>query len=176
MKEDLFSLVLLATLPSVVVGGTVFIMLKKYFDAENRKRTIEFRSKNARTTLPLRLQAYERMILLLERLNFNSLLLRIKEPGMSAAALHHLLVEIIRAEFEHNLSQQIYLGHDTWVSIVNSKEDLIKKIHQSYAMVGQEASSLDLSKKIVELFMEDETQLMLKAQLMIKREAADLLS
>lgn len=80
-------------------------------------------------SLPLRLQAYERMALYLERIEPNQLVMRIHASGLTVAQEKNLLLTAIRSEFEHNLSQQIYISNDVWNKICDAKNDIIEIIN-----------------------------------------------
>ncbi len=84
---------------------------------------------NSRTVTPIKLQAYERIVLFLERISLESLLLRVSSPDMSASQLHTALLNAIRNEFEHNLSQQIYMSPQAWEVVSNASSNMIKIIN-----------------------------------------------
>lgn len=100
--------------------------------------------------LTLRLQAYERMIVFIDRLNPSNLFLRLNEPGISVHILHRLALHEIRTEFQHNVSQQLYLNAESWNVLCRLKEDTIAMINNAASTLPPEASGTDLSKKIVE--------------------------
>lgn len=79
--------------------------------------------------LPLRLQAYERMALYLERIEPTQLVMRIHAPGLTVAQEQNLLLTAIRSEFEHNLSQQIYISNPVWKQICNAKDDITEIVN-----------------------------------------------
>lgn len=79
--------------------------------------------------LPLRLQAYERMALYLERIELTQLVMRIHAPGLTVAQEQNLLLTAIRSEFEHNLSQQIYISNPVWKQICNAKDDITEIVN-----------------------------------------------
>ncbi len=79
--------------------------------------------------LPLRLQAYERMALYLERIEPNQLVMRIHAPGLTVAQEQNLLLTAIRSEFEHNLSQQIYISNEVWNKVCDARDDIIEIIN-----------------------------------------------
>ncbi|MGZ5243074.1 MAG: DUF7935 family protein [Bacteroidia bacterium] len=166
--------VLKFTIPAVLVVAAMYILLKKFFENEEKKRYYELRNNTHKSILPIRLQAYERLTLLLERLSVNNLILRVKKPGMSAADLMQALLAEIRAEFDHNLSQQIYVSHEAWQYVSNGKEGLVKLINISYSTLPQGASSMDLSKAIFENAMKEDYPATYKALLYIKKEAQEL--
>ncbi len=95
---DFFMEITKFMLPGILVAGTVFFLLNKYFANENRKRLYEMKINNQKAALPIRLAAYERLTILLERMSANNLILRVIEPGMSASNLHAALLTEIRAE------------------------------------------------------------------------------
>jgi len=104
--------------------------------------------------LPLRLQAYERFVLFLERIHPSNLLMRISNPELRAAQLQALLVRTIREEFEYNLSQQLYISGQSWELIKNAKEEMVAMINKASMKTGEQAPSGDLVKAILELLVE----------------------
>lgn len=161
-------------IPALIVFATVWIILKKYLDNEQRKRLYEIKISNQRTALPLRLQAYERLTLLLERLSVNNLIVRVKKQGMSSADLQAALLFEIRSEFDHNLAQQIYVSQDVWNQIKIAKEDLIKSINIAYASLGPDGTAMDLTKVIFDIYMKQEYPATFKALLYLKKEVTEL--
>lgn len=107
------------TLPSVVVSVLVYYILDRFLKEENKKRELEVRLKLAQDTNPQRLQAYERMALFLERIRPTSLVRRVQSE--SVKDLEYELINTIQVEFEHNLSQQIYINPQTWKIIFSAK-------------------------------------------------------
>jgi len=101
--------------------------------------------------LPLRLQAYERLVLFLERIHPANLLLRISDPGMTALQLQSSLVRTIREEFEYNLSQQLYISGNSWELVKNAKEETIALINQADSGLQEDAPGADLVKKILDI-------------------------
>ncbi len=110
-------------LPSLVVLATAYYLLKLFLDKEAEKTEIQMKSDLQKLSLPVRMQAYERLVLLLERIEPAGLLIRSNVPGMSAAQLQSELVQSIRSEFEHNLSQQLYVSTKVWEMVRNAREE-----------------------------------------------------
>jgi hypothetical protein len=137
-------------LPALIVFSTTWVLLWYFFKSSEKRRKIEFALKNHEITTPLRLQAYERMTLLLERISIDSLLTRTNQPGMNSRQLHTELLASIRLEFEHNLSQQIYMSSSAWEMIRNARIQMIKVINTSAEKTDPIAPALELSKNIVE--------------------------
>jgi hypothetical protein len=108
-------------------------------------------------TLPLILQAYERLTLFLERITIDSLVVREQDDDFTARDFHQHLLGEIRAEYEHNLTQQIYISGDAWNVVRNAKEATINMINRAAIQVNPDGPALELSKKIIEIQMEVET-------------------
>jgi len=95
------------TLPSVALFAAVYFILRQYYQQQTKMNLLHNRQTNEKITLPLKLQAYERLILLCERIDIPDLLLRLKVPGTSAQELRSALLLAVQQEFEHNLTQQL---------------------------------------------------------------------
>jgi predicted AlkP superfamily phosphohydrolase/phosphomutase len=98
------------------------------------------------------------------------MLLRLNTPGIPAREFHRILLEEIRNEYNHNVSQQIYMSEDVWNLVKNAKEDLIIQINEASQAMSPEASSLDLAKKIFELAMDKKIDPMGHALSEVKKE------
>lgn len=142
------------TIPSVVVFFTAYFLFKEFLQLDKNRRMQELKSERVRISLPIRLQAYERIILFLERISPNNLVMRLHKPDMSAGEFHRLLVHTIREEFSHNLSQQLYISIPAWEKVKNAKEEMIRQINTSVAQLDDTATALDLSNKLLELSVE----------------------
>ncbi len=107
----------------VMVAGAVYIT-KMVVEAKSKIAALASGKKNQSVVLPLRLQAYERMALFLERIDPNQLVLRIHTAGLTVSEEQNLLLTAIRSEFEHNISQQIYLSDAVWQKVCEAKSDI----------------------------------------------------
>ena len=139
--------------PASVVLYAAYLLVRTQVQKEVDLKALEVRGKSIENVLPIRLQAYERMVLFLERISPQNLLVRLTAGGMNAREFHQLLLQEIRNEFNHNVSQQVYMSQEVWDLIRNAKEDLIVSINDAAGDVLPDASSLDLSKKIFEKSM-----------------------
>jgi len=101
----------------------------------------------------LRLQAYERLVLLAERIALPNLISRLNQPGLSALEMKIILTENIKQEFEYNSTQQLYVSPVSWDSVRNLKEQNIMIIHQVASSLPSDASATVLNKKILEVLM-----------------------
>lgn len=138
-------------------------------------KQLGIKNKTITQTLPIRLQAYERLVLLLERSKSSHLLQRLSESGMPAGVLHHSLITSLRAELEHNLSQQIYVGPKAWEALVQSHESLVNLINACYQTCNESSSGLDLARQIFQQGEQAE-KLNQHAINLLKSEALQLMS
>ncbi len=148
MKEVLEILKYL--LPSLVVFLTVWYVLRAMFSAQAEQRRMELALENQKLITPIRLQAYERLVLFLERISPESLLLRVNRPGLTVQQLHQELLAAIRNEYEHNLSQQLYISPAAWEVVRNARGQILKLINTTYEEFKPEDPALDYSKRLFE--------------------------
>ena len=167
--------ILKITIPSVIVFLTAWVLLRNMISNDQDKRRQEIIMQNSRTILPIRLQAYERIVLFLERISLESLLIRTNTPGMSAGQLHSALLNAIRSEFEHNLSQQIYMSQQAWEVVKNARSNTIKIINTEFENTVNTASGLDFSKQLLEMVMELDKEPTKTAVEYIKNEVARIM-
>ncbi|HDR90239.1 MAG TPA: hypothetical protein ENN63_11515 [Bacteroidetes bacterium] len=144
------------SVPALIVFFTAFFMMRYYMQKEARERKVDLVIRNQQTITPLRLQAYERLALFLERINPESMLMRVNQPGMNSQQLQSQLLATIRAEFEHNLSQQIYITPQAWEVVKNAKNNTIKLINTSADKVKPNAPAMELNRHILEKVIETE--------------------
>lgn len=156
--------------PASVVLYAVYLMVRSFIIKEIELRKLEVRSRSLETILPVRLQAYERMTLFLERTAPQNLLIRINAPGLTARDFHKMLLDEVRNEYNHNVSQQVYIGEGVWSLIKNAKEDLTMLINEASSQVPADGSSIDLAKRIFELALEKKVDPMGHALSELKRE------
>lgn len=146
--------ILKITIPALLVLITAWIVLNKMIKNDQDRRKQELVLQNSRTVTPIKLQAYERIVLFLERISLESMLVRISSPGMNAAQLHSALLTTVRSEFEHNLSQQIYMSPQAWEVVRNARSSMIKLINGEFEKMPETASGMDLSRKLLEAVMD----------------------
>ncbi|MBL7891943.1 MAG: hypothetical protein JNL63_04895 [Bacteroidia bacterium] len=147
---DPFIELLKIIIPAIIVFLTSFYLLKNFLDNETRKKMMELKSANKELLTPIRLQAYERVVLFLERISPNSLVMRINRPTLSSKQLHLELVAAVRTEFEHNLSQQIYMSTGAWDMVKNAKEEITKLINLVAMKVPENTPGGELAQLIVD--------------------------
>ncbi|MDA9206923.1 hypothetical protein N9O41_01160 [Crocinitomicaceae bacterium] len=145
----IFLLITVVSCSSLV--ALVYLFLKNQGDKDVIKLRTELHKQRQDFFLPSRLDAYQRSVLLLERIHPNSLIMRIHDPNMNAAMFQAELVKSVRNEFEHNLAQQIFISTVNWDIIRNSKDEVIKLIHMAGSQMNKKSTSKDLSEKIFEI-------------------------
>ncbi|MFQ5334448.1 MAG: hypothetical protein ACE5DN_00070 [Flavobacteriales bacterium] len=158
-------------LPSLVVFATAYYILKQFFDNERKKRGLNIRLENQKVSLPMRLQAYERMVLFMERISPDGLMMRVHRKDMSARELQAVMLQNIRSEFEHNLTQQIYISDNAWGLVKNAKEETIRIINIAASKVADDASGTDLSNVVFKIMSEMEKTPTLVATEFLRKEA-----
>jgi len=164
--------ILKITIPALIVFLTAWLVLRKMIQNDQDKRRQELILQNSRTIVPIKLQAYERIVLFLERTSLESLLVRVNSPGMTVAQLHSALLATIRSEFEHNLSQQIYMSQQAWEVVKNARSNTIKIINTEFEKIPSTATGLEFSKQLLERVMELEKEPTRTAIEFIKSEIA----
>ncbi len=122
-----------------------------YFYSKEKKRSDmeKLRLSNSSSVLKIRLQAYERLVLFLERISPQQIATRHQHQGISAIELQHILVDNIRDEYEHNLVQQIYVSEEAWSQINQARLWVLKLVNESDEALDKNASANELAIKIV---------------------------
>jgi hypothetical protein len=142
----------------ITVFGGAFLLLRYYLrNSRLPLQTSIIPSETGevqKVILPLRLQAYERFVMFLERIHPSNLLMRLSNPELSSVQLQTLLVRTIREEFEYNLSQQLYISGHAWELIKNAKEEMVALINKASTKAGEQARAGDLVKAILELMVD----------------------
>lgn len=162
-------------LPALMVFLTAFFVLKSYLENEQKQKTLELKSDRKKIALPLQLQAYERLALFLERISPENLIMRTNSPELNAISLHNALIQSVRMEYEHNLSQQIYISNEAWTLIKNAKEDVVRIINTSASKMNANASAIDLSTVVFEETLKSKDSVLNKALIYLKNEGRKLL-
>lgn len=166
----LLTILLLGAVIAVVLYLTITTVADKFFE----KQKLDIRSKNIEITLPLRLQAYERMCLFLERISPSNLLLRLVPSAMSALELQQILLHDIREEYNHNVAQQLYMSTTAWEQINNAMNETVAAINQAALEVTPDAPPADLAKKIFAQVIDKDVQPVTHALKILKDEIRTL--
>jgi len=137
-------------LPAVVVLIATSLIVRRFLLSETKLKQYEMLRENQDATVRLRLQAYERLVLFIERIHPRQLVPRVYQSGMTVADLQAVLVYNIRAEFEHNLSQQIYVSRRVWDTVRQVKEQELNMINGIAQQLNSDDHAKELHKRIVD--------------------------
>ncbi|HRO42795.1 MAG TPA: hypothetical protein PL009_08165 [Flavipsychrobacter sp.] len=160
------------TVPAVVVLIATSLIVRRFLLSEMKLKQFEMLRENQESTVRLRLQAYERLVLFVERINPRQLVPRVYQSGMTVSDLQAVLVYNIRAEFEHNLSQQIYVSRTVWNSVRQVKEQELNMINSIVQQINPEDPAKELHKRIVDYVLTLEGELPTDAALQVINEEA----
>ena len=147
MDSTTFTDIIAYTLPSLITGGVAYYLFDAHFKDQKNTRRWLLQKDNQSATLPLRLQAYERMTLLMERINPSQLMVRINPISEDKNEYRDFVIAQIEQEFEHNLAQQIYISSECWSIIVTAKNATIQMIR--VATLNEKVTNADSLRELV---------------------------
>jgi len=147
------------TLPALVVLVTSYLIVQKFLVAQNQRKQLALFQDAQDITLRLRLQAYERLVVFIERISPRQLIPRIYDPSMTVRDLQAAIAINIRAEFEHNMSQQIYVSRNVWETVKNVKEQEINMANQMGKALNPDAPAKELNTRIMDMLQNVDEQL-----------------
>ena len=139
------------TLPALVTGFVAYFILGAFIKQDNNEKKFNALVEKKRESLPIKLQAYERLLLFCERINPTKLLIRVSPIGDDVNSYLQLLIANIEQEYEHNMVQQLYVSEDSWKAILASKLSIIAKLRST-------AETSDSAKKLRENVLIDYSQ------------------
>lgn len=160
-------------LPAVVVGVVSFYFFQMHSSNEEKRRRFVLRQENQKSALPVKLQAFERMTLFIERISLGKLLLRVKPASNSLEEYETLLTHTIDMEFEHNLAQQIYISSECWNVIKTAKNATIGMIRK--AAKREDVDSADKLREVLLTNLMDQSAPTDAALDYIKKEVRDII-
>ena len=139
---------------ALLIGGTLaYLFWKQRKQAKEMLQHKEITSPKQQPSAPMQLQAYERLILLAERISLPNLINRLNQPGISVREMQSLLTQSIRQEFDHNITQQIYVSAEAWQAVQNLKDQNLLIVNQVASFMPAEATGTDMNKSILEMLM-----------------------
>ena len=151
---DVVLQIALIIFPAGAVLLTTVFFLRRETGKEIRSMQIELKRERQQYFLPNRVEAYQRALLLMERIHPNSLVMRLHNAGLPAKALQAEFLKAIREEYDHNVAQQLFISPQGWQMVKNSKEETIKIINIAGNQMEATSTGLDLSAKIFEIVAE----------------------
>lgn len=140
---------------NIVLGILALLLLAFIYYLFTNRTKEPNREGGDSSTRQMQLAAYERLILLVDRISLPNLISRLNQPGATAKEMQSLLVQSIKQEYEYNISQQIYVSADAWTAIKNLKEQNVLVINQFANTLPPHATGLDLNKFLLEYLMND---------------------
>lgn len=172
---DIIFEIIKITVPALIVFFTVHTLLKQFTEGQYKSQMLQFKQNQNKTTIPLRLQAYERLSLFCERISIPNLVLRLRTDNMTAADLRMALMIGIQHEFEHNITQQVYVSDQLWQIIKISRDDTLHIIDMVYNSMSPESDAKEYAKTMFKYLQSRQSISTEKALIAIKKEASLLM-
>lgn len=147
---DTSSIIFTVVVTVLVTASIVYILT-------TRLKTVSENNvlKDSSATVSMQLQAYERLLILVDRIALPSVITRVNQPNASAREMQLMLTQNIRSEFDYNITQQIYVTPEAWNAVKNLKEQNLLIINQLANVLPPNATGLDLNKLLLEFLMSD---------------------
>lgn len=144
------------TLPAAIMLGITYLIVQKFLVTELQRKQFALLRDSQNITIPLRLQAYERLTLFTERIQTRQIMPRAYVSGMTVNDLRQSLVLTINAEWEHNLTQQIYVSRQVWETVKHMKEQELALIHSIATQLDPNAPAKDLQVRLADYLGDQE--------------------
>lgn len=161
MLSEILNTLIIVVIPSIFLFGSIYYFTNKWFEVQKEKNKVllinDKQGPNIKGAdlkkhfFPLQVEAYQRMVLFLERIAPNNMVMRLNNPGLPAKAFQQKLLENIRQEYEHNLAQQIFISQESWNRVQASKDEVSKIVNIAATQLEPTALANDLSKAIFEI-------------------------
>ncbi len=172
---DIFLELLKYAIPAFVVFLTSYYLVNNFLKAQNEKTLVDLQIAKQKVALPIRLQAYERLALFLERITLAGLIHRVRRKNMSAQDLQLAMLQSIRLEFDHNVAQQVYVSPEMWMYIIGAKEQTLAIVNRVGASLPKNATNMDFSQRLLQYFGNTEEDVPTeKALLFLKSEVKNI--
>lgn len=158
-------------IPAIIIAVSAWVIVRYYLKTEKEKLVVQIGLKNKELITPVRLQAYERIVLLLERIEASQIVMRNVSLGQTASQLQQSLISNIRDEFDHNLSQQLYISSEAWRQIKSAREAAITSINEAASKIEPDAPASELAQLIFQAEVNSERSEIRDALEYVKNEA-----
>ncbi|MBX5438170.1 MAG: hypothetical protein IRZ29_01370 [Thermoflavifilum sp.] len=170
----------LTLLEILIAIGFLAILLSFVRDWMKKKKTDDSKTQSAHTdkhsiTLPLQLQAYERLVVFVERISPEQLVYRLGKIDLPAVELYALMVQDIREEYAHNVSQQIYVSQVAWDAVVHAKEYIISQLNVLISQLPEDARSSTFCRQLLSQHLQQQPSPLQVALEVLRKEAKKLL-
>jgi len=152
--NNIYALVIVAVVFAIALVIIVQQFLKKLNFNESLMLQGELKKQRQDFFLAHRMEAYQRVILYMERIHPSSIVLRMNQPNMNALVLQTMVLKAIRDEYDHHVAQQMFISSNAWNLLKNAKEETVKLINVAASQLGSEASANDLATAVITLSAE----------------------
>ncbi|MEM1214159.1 MAG: hypothetical protein AAGJ82_00640 [Bacteroidota bacterium] len=170
----MFLEILKISLPAIVVAVVSYLIIRTMLNKQFLLQEQRLRQDRQDTIMPLRMQAYERLSILVERLGIPGMVLRNQNDEMQAATFRIALFMAVQQEFEHNISQQIYVSNNLWKILEATRDDLLQFIELVSEKVPANAPAKELASKLLAYHAQRDSDPISTAQMAIRKEASTL--
>lgn len=143
--------ILLVLIPSGILSATVYFMISAQFENQERTRALQIRREDRKRFDNQKLQAYERLILLLERISPDALAMRVRGNYKDAESMQRGMIKTIKNEFEHNITQQLYISTEAWKLVVQAKEESIRIVNIAASKTEKDSDAVEYTRVILSL-------------------------
>ena len=157
-------------IPALIVFGVVYYIIDKFMSEQRALRLLELKKEQMKELTPVKLQAYERLTLFLDRISPDNIVIRLSRADQSATQLRNELIQTISGEFNHNISQQIYVSNDAWNMIKGVKDQIMGIVDVCFKECGLNDSGPDLGKKILNRLINEQNKPTQRAIELLKKE------
>lgn len=161
--------------PALCVLLATWIVMQKFYKSEAEKRLWELKRLAQKEISPLRMRAYERLALLLERTTPEHMLVELNLGEMTILQVQQHIMHTIRMEYDHNISQQIYVGEQVWNAIIESRDQMVAFINTMAQQMPPESNALDYAKVLITAYASNGETANQQAMQLLRAEARSLL-
>ncbi len=148
---DILFNILLVLIPSGLLSATVYYLIRAQFENQEKMKALELRKIDRNRFDDQKLQAYERLILFLERISPDALAMRLRGGYKTAESMQAGMIQTIKKEFDHNITQQLYISGEAWKLVVQSKEESIRIVNIAASKVKEDADAVEFTKMVLSL-------------------------
>ena len=146
--------IIMGVVPAVVVGVVSYVLINRFLEAEKGRHIMEIKREAVKFSIPVKMQAYERMILLLERLDPVKSVNRVIKPGMTSRELQKKVLADIRNEFEHNITQQLYISRIAWEEVKKARDEAMKLLAITITRTPDHGDAIEYTKVLIQVIAE----------------------
>lgn len=162
------------TIPALIVFATVYFLIKRFLDQQYAIQKLSYKQKQLEHTLPLKLQAYERLLMFCERISIPHLMLRLQVTESTVDQLYKAMLVTIQQEYEHNLTQQVYVSESLWNIITMAKNQVSDIISTSAQNLDPSAPGHLIGNESVEVMQQTKANPLDTAKRSIRKELSVL--